>query len=1441
MIDAPQHAAAGPRLRIGALGAGRYWLLACCAALVALAFVSHPGRILADTKIDLAINPAGFLRHALHLWDPAQFGQLQNQVVGYFFPIGPFFLLAKLAAVPGWIAQRLWISLILLAAFLGVRRLCRVLRIGSPASQLVAGLSYALAPIALSLLGYDSAQVLPSAMLPWILLPVVRAVQAGASASPGTRARLAARSAVAVACCSGINASATVAMLVPPVIYLLCVPRPAPRWRIMAWWVPAVLLATVWWVVPLLLFARYGASFLPYTESASTTTSVTGLFYTLRGTEDWLTHIVSDGQPWLPAGYHISTGALPTVLTGLIAGLGLTGLVSPRMPHRRFLLALLLSGVAIVATGSVSTFGNPLLRPIDSVINGPLAPLRNLDKFDALIRLPIALGLASLLARSRPGRSARSARPAWPAWLPRRAWSAGPAAVLAAIATGAVGLLVLPVYGTGLSVPGSFTSVPAYWISAANWLNRHAGTSAVLEEPGARFGQYTWGSPLDDILQPLFAGDWAASQLGVIGSVGNTRLLETIDRYMAAGQGSAGLTQLLGRMGVRYLLVRNDLLRADLRKAWPARIHDAISASPGIVEVAQFGRPPKAGRTVGNAITGVDPPYPPVQIYQVDGAAPAAVIQPTAGTLRVFGAPEGLLPLAELGLLKGRPVVLDGDAPQVRASATVVTDSFRRRVRNFGEIRDDYSPTLAATQTLRTFEATADFTEPGWLPYLSVAKYTGIENVWASSSEADITAPTSQSGTGLLPFAAVDGNLKTMWESGSHDGPVGQWLRIEFDTAIDPGLLRVAFADDRAIGPPVRSVQIMTQAGRNTQQVRATSGYQVLRTPQGPTTWLRIRVLSVRGAARRPGSQVGIREISIPGVHPSRTIEAPDVRLPGGADPSAIVLAKAEPQPTGCMLTPVRWVCSPSLATATEEQYGFDESFTVPRASMARLSGSAILTDPSVIQRYAFGTRGVAVIASSDYTGDPQDQAYAAFDANPETAWISGASDARPRLEIRWSGARVLTGITVVRPAAAAGPLPVQITGSAGQVRSVILGSSGRTGRDVVRFAPMTTSSLTLTFTRSGRAGPVQITDVGIPGVRQLVTRPSAPLRLGCGAGPVIRVNGKQVATSASGTIADILTSRPLTFTACSAVSVRPGRNAVSEPASDAFSVQAVTIGITGPPIADRPVLPASPATVLAWTPSRRVVRVGVSQQSFLIVNENFNSGWQAALHGHVLQPVQLDGWKQGWLLPAHSRGMVTMTYLPDAAYRTALFAGLAALCAIIICAAVPFRNQGAAVRSADARHADACRADTVPTPATARRPAARRVVTMAGVLCLALLLGLWTGGYVGAAVLAVVTSGFLALSARPPRSRVARAVTGPWLVTVLMLAGAACAGVGYELFARGRGGALVTVLAGVVPELACLAVAGQVLAALAVILVGWRSEPGYEEEPTGEFGGGEG
>ncbi len=740
MIEAP--AAARPTSSSDASALRRIparagWL-ACWLLLALLPFVTAPGQIIADSKLDLAVNPAGFLARALSLWDPQQFGQLQNQANGYLFPMGPFFALGRLAAVPPWIVQRLWISAVLIAAFTGTARLAGRLGIGAPWTRAVAGLAYALSPMALTLLGEYSGEYLPQAMAPWILVPLCRGGQApppsGCRPAATGLARAAARSAVAVALCSGINAACTAAALIPAVVYILTRPA-ASRWRLLAWWAPAVVLATLWWSIPLVLLAKYGVSFLPYTESASATTSATSLDHALRGTENWISYLVVDGQPWWLVGYRIANQVLPTLLAGLVTGLGLAGLLRRRMPERRFLIWSVLAGLVIISAGHPS-LGNPLVGPVASVINGPASAFRNLWKFDPLIRLPVALGLAHLLGD----------------WCAR----APPHRLMAITAAGAgIGGLALPVYLSGLANAGSFSQIPSYWTAAADWLNAQAGHQAVLLVPGMTFGQYDWGSPLDEVLQPLTTVDWAERDLSLISSAGNERLLDAIDQRLAAGAGSAGLTQVIARMGVKYVVVRDDLERSVLQGAWPARVNQALASSPGMTEVATFG--PLTGSAAPDDATNLDPPYPAVEIYQVAGAEPVAAVQPATGTLRVYGAPESMLTLADEGLLDGRPVLLDGDGAGLPAAGSVLTDSLRRRVRNFGELRTSYSPTLTATQPAQTWEAAGDYLEPDWSEYLTVARYTGVKDVTASSSASDIGTIPELWASGLLPYAAVDG------------------------------------------------------------------------------------------------------------------------------------------------------------------------------------------------------------------------------------------------------------------------------------------------------------------------------------------------------------------------------------------------------------------------------------------------------------------------------------------------------------------------------------------------------------------------------------------------------------------------------------------------------------------------------------------------------------
>jgi arabinofuranan 3-O-arabinosyltransferase len=57
-------------------------------------------------------------------------------------------------------------------------------------------------------------------------------------------------------------------------------------------------------------------------------------------------------------------------------------------------------------------------------------------------------------------------------------------------------------------------------------------------------------------------------------------------------------------------------------------------------------------------------------------------------------------------------------------------------------------------------------------------------------------------------------------------------------------------------------------------------------------------------------------------------------------------------------------------------------------------------------------------------------------------------------------------------------------------------------------------------------------------------------------------------------------------------------------------------------------------------------------------VAQNYNTGWHATLDGRALTAVRLDGWQQGWLLPAGHGGTVVMTMPADTSYRLALLFG---------------------------------------------------------------------------------------------------------------------------------------------------------------------------------------
>ena len=79
---------------------------------------------------------------------------------------------------------------------------------------------------------------------------------------------------------------------------------------------------------------------------------------------------------------------------------------------------------------------------------------------------------------------------------------------------------------------------------------------------------------------------------------------------------------------------------------------------------------------------------------------------------------------------------------------------------------------------------------------------------------------------------------------------------------------------------------------------------------------------------------------------------------------------------------------------------------------------------------------------------------------------------------------------------------------------------------------------------------------------------------------------------------------------------------------------------------------------------------------SVLTLPQNVNDGWSASLDGDQLDPVRVDGWKQGWRVPAGEEGSVELSYRPGTAFSVLLGAGVVALVGVLLVAVLPRRRR---------------------------------------------------------------------------------------------------------------------------------------------------------------------
>ena len=116
-----------------------------------------------------------------------------------------------------------------------------------------------------------------------------------------------------------------------------------------------------------------------------------------------------------------------------------------------------LTGLTLLTVGYVGSLDSPLSEAVRGLLDGPLAPFRNVHKFEPVLRLPLMLAFVHAVTGRLPG-LARAATPV--------------VAMRARLAVGVllVAVMAAPAWLFTLRPGPGWDEVPGYWRSAMTWL-----------------------------------------------------------------------------------------------------------------------------------------------------------------------------------------------------------------------------------------------------------------------------------------------------------------------------------------------------------------------------------------------------------------------------------------------------------------------------------------------------------------------------------------------------------------------------------------------------------------------------------------------------------------------------------------------------------------------------------------------------------------------------------------------------------------------------------------------------------------------------------------------------------------------------------------------------------------------------------------------------------
>ncbi len=1245
----------------------------------AIALLQRPGLATSDTKIDLQVDPAGFLGQVGRLWTPTgSLGHVQGgQYGGYLWPMGPFFAALRELGLSPWLVQRLWLGLLLaLAAWGTVRLLDALLSPERGVAHLVAGLVVLASPYVVVFANRTSETLLGYAALPWMLLVVHRGAR-----RPRELAWPAAFGLLLTSTGPGVNAATTAWILLGPALLLLYeaiwggVPWKAAR-RFALCAAAAGLLASIWWLGPVVGHALYGVDFLAFTEQPGSIWGSTSLSESLRLMGYWISYLgVGYGDTLRPYFSDSPTMLfdLPVVLAGLLVpALSVAGLVwTRRWRYGPFFALLLLLGLVSMAAGFPE--GTPFRKALYFVYNrvDALQFLRTTYKAAPLVALAVAC-LAGAAA-AELGRRLRGRTPA----------AAGAAALGALLLVVSAWPLVT---GELLDKQVMWKRIPAAWANTGRDLDRglpRNSRAAVL--PGQPFAFYRWGGTVDPVLPALTDRPVAVRSTPPYDDLHAVDLLWTVDGLVQQERLLPGqLPSLLRLLGVRSVVVGSDDRTGRSGAMAPAEAARELAGQPGFQRAASAYGP---NRGFNSPVADLERPVslPEVRRYDMPAARGLVRVDPAGPGTLVDGSADALAGLAAFGQLPERaPIAYAGDrtADELRrftagGAELVISDSNRRRVFVPSRTRQTVGATLGARDPISQDAALLDPFPLAGTSGQTVAELAGARSIEAPFSPGFAQFPEHR------PYAAFDGSARTYWladptlEDGRH------WVELALSRP-----RRLPYVD---VLPHVDPRAIVTEVKVAGQRFPVHRGWNRLRLNRSVST-VRFEITKKRSPLKATDSAGGFDEIRVPGVRVRERLRPPRLLVGtlAGRDLSHAGLTYLfertsgdNPFRRGPFPAPVAVQAQRNraeaearlVAGAGDAESGLARIVELParRTLQADAWTSVSPTAPDDALDRLAGAGGAARFTSSGrQQGLARYRASSAFDGDPARAWVGSLMPGH-RAWIAWSTSQPRTLRRLkLEPArlAARTPARVRLRWEGGHTPALAVGPGGaiRLPRPVRgRSFRLDVLATRAPLRRRAATNAVAIGELHGPGLPRSGRAAGGRLRSRCGQ-LVATLSGQRLPLRLTDSAASLEAGRPLRARGCGpAVTLPAGRHELRAPAG---TVRPELLRLRS--LAPRPLAHAADGgRVLSSGRQGRGsyddVRVRLTRPAWLVLGESYNQGWSAYCDGRSLgAPRVIDGFSNGWGAPASCRS-VHFAFAPQSVVNWAYWIGALACLALAV------------------------------------------------------------------------------------------------------------------------------------------------------------------------------